>query len=216
MNILFRNEHFVLLDKQAETLSVPSRFGEKDERPVVGILLQEFLGQQVLPVHRLDFEVSGLLLFSLTSVAHRAANQWFEQKKIQKIYQAISEGIPTDVPPGQEVQWKCQLMRGKKRAYEHSAGKLSHTKAKLLGPYGKTPWFEWRLEPITGRSHQLRYELFRHGSPIVGDSLYGATSEWGQPGVALRAIQMILPEEAKTFSLPTEFVAPAFLPDRSI
>jgi tRNA pseudouridine32 synthase/23S rRNA pseudouridine746 synthase len=49
---------------------------------------------------------------------------------------------------------------------------------------------KWKLEPITGRSHQLRFEMAKHGFPIDGDALYGSKREYPRPGIALRASEI--------------------------
>jgi len=100
-NIIFKNQHFVIVDKPVATLSVPSRLGRQDPRPVAGIILQEFLGIQVYPLHRLDEDTSGLLMFGLSAAASRAGNQWFEGHQILKTYEALSRPIdPADATVG--------------------------------------------------------------------------------------------------------------------
>ena len=59
-SVLFENENFIAVDKKSGVLSVPSRMGKEDPRPVLGLELQETLKKQIFPVHRLDFEVSGM------------------------------------------------------------------------------------------------------------------------------------------------------------
>jgi tRNA pseudouridine32 synthase/23S rRNA pseudouridine746 synthase len=202
MKIIFQNENFIVIDKPAEVLSVPARFKE-DDRPVAGLLLQEELGQQVFPVHRLDFEVSGILVFALAAQAHTVANKWFENKQIQKIYQAYTEGEP---PSKNQFEWKSILLRGKKRAFESPHGKNSLTKAEFLKSDSKG--LAWNLEPVTGRSHQLRYECAKHGFPILGDKLYGSQKPWTDVGIALRASSIFFPGEAVKFGLPESIVLP--------
>lgn len=109
--IVFQNSFFVAVDKSAGTLSVPSRLGEKEERPCVGTMLQKELGRQIYPCHRLDFEVSGLLLFALEKDAHRIASRWFEQGEIQKKYEAWTTG---EEPTFSKEVWHSKLLRGKK------------------------------------------------------------------------------------------------------
>lgn len=192
LNIVFKNTEFVIIDKPGGMLSVPSRLGAKDPRPVAGICLQTELGQQVFPVHRLDEDVSGLLMFALTTAAHRIANKWFEQHQIVKTYEAlatVAENVDLTpwTPP---VLWECKLMRGKKRAYEAEFGKPAVTRAMLVSitPEHKTTW---HLQPLTGRSHQLRYEMMRHGFPIDGDSLYGSKVLFTEKNsIGLRAVQL--------------------------
>jgi tRNA pseudouridine32 synthase/23S rRNA pseudouridine746 synthase len=181
LKIVFENEHLILVNKPAGVLTVPSRIGADDERLCLGTFLQDQKKIQIYPVHRLDVEVCGLVLFAKTSTAHKIANLWFEHKLIHKTYAAYTEG-QTDCRIGETYEWKCKLLRGKKRAYESPVGKDSLTLATYLGK--KEKGLLWDLSPVTGRSHQLRYELYRHGNPILGDKLYNSTQPWSD-GIAL-------------------------------
>lgn len=191
-NIVFQNDHLVIVDKQALVLSVPSRIGENETRPVLGLRLESDLGITLYPIHRLDYEVSGLIMFAKTPQAQKITNSWFEKKEVNKTYSAISSPLVQNSENlfnvGENYLWKCRLMRGKKRAYEAPHGKESVTKAKLIEV--RNDFFHWELNPVTGRSHQLRYELFRHGYPIVGDDLYSSTKKFELPGIALRAFKI--------------------------
>ena len=189
---IFENEHFIIVDKNANVLSVPSRLGGDDPRPCLGKILEDKLNLTIYPVHRLDFEVQGLIMYAKTSEAQKAGNLWFEQKTISKIYSALTSSLksgPTDIAFNEWITWKCQLLRGKKRAYESPHGKSSITLAKLISAT-ENGIFHWELEPVTGRSHQLRYELFRHQHPIVGDKLYSSPVAFGEEGIALRAFKI--------------------------
>ncbi|MEZ0392091.1 MAG: RluA family pseudouridine synthase [Pseudobdellovibrionaceae bacterium] len=206
MKILFQNEHFVAVDKPSGLLTTPARFGEKDPRPVLGLELQTKLEKQIFPVHRLDFEVSGLVLFALSASAHSEANRLFETKKVQKIYQALSENQNSNPSleklENQDFEWKARILRGKKRAFESPHGKPSLTRARLLGREGE--FLKWELRPVTGRPHQLRFDLSRHGFPIVGDVLYGAQSQKETQKIELRSISLEFLDSdfCKRWSLP--------------
>lgn len=204
MKTYFENEHFIVVAKPAGVLTTPARFADKDPRPVLGLILQEKLKQQIFPVHRLDFEVSGLVLFAKNSQAHAAGNAWFEKKQIQKIYEAYSEG-QCDYQLGEKLEWTSKLLRGKKRAYESPVGKQSFTKAQFLGV--KAQLLHWYLEPVTGRSHQLRYELAKHNFSILGDKLYGSQKPYKENEIALRAIKILFSEEAQSkWGLPDQLL----------
>ena len=190
MKILFENTDVLIVDKPALWLSVPGR-DPKDERPILGRKLEEQLGVQIFPIHRLDAEVSGLILYGKTPQFHREANVLFENKLIKKTYQALTQKGAFPPPEGERL-WESKILRGKKRTYEATFGKLAITKANFVRDH-KGIW-EWRLNPVTGRPHQLRFELTKLGCPILGDVLYGATEPW-TPGIALRAVQMELPED---------------------
>ncbi len=211
LKIIFQNEFFVAVEKEAGWLTTPARFGEKDPRPVLGLELQRELKRQVFPVHRLDFEVSGLVLYALDAKAHSQANTQFESKKVQKTYKALTENKnPVAPKEGETFEWKARILRGKKRAFESPHGKPSLTQAQFVG-LGAWPVFGeglmWELKPVTGRSHQLRFDLSRHGFPIVGDVLYGAAAESAPENqIALRSekIQFQDAEFCKRWKLPVE------------
>lgn len=185
---IFKNDFFVIVDKAPNVLSVPSRTGENDPRICLGRLLEVNLDCQIYPVHRLDYEVQGLIMYALNPKAQSAANSWFLRKEIQKIYSAKTKSSGK-FKSGDNFEWKCKLLRGKKRAYESPVGKDSLTHARLIH-IDQSGYSHWELEPITGRSHQLRYELFRHEEPIVGDELYGSTEIFKPEGIALRAFKI--------------------------
>lgn len=209
--ILFQNSNFAVLNKPAGYLSVPARTSDKDPRPVLGLWLQQELKTQVYPVHRLDCEVRGLILFALNPKAQSAANSWFEHKLAQKTYWAQSLATPTpsaDVDWSKGTQWECLLLRGKKRAYESPFGKKSLTQVRLLKQ--TVQHLEWELRPVTGRSHQLRFEMYRHGWPLLGDSLYGSQQAYKPHAIALEAVRLELPAaEAQKWNLAAEFSIPS-------
>ncbi|MBF0313637.1 MAG: RNA pseudouridine synthase [Oligoflexia bacterium] len=217
--IVFENEHFIIIDKKGGELSVPAREGDKDTRACLKRTLAEYLrgseGVEVLPVHRLDFEVSGAILFAKTRSAQRAANEWFLQQSVQKIYQATTEvnklaPYYIETSAGKSYCWKNKMLRGKKRAYYADYGKLAITYATCLGmeEQGNHSYYRFQLQPKTGRAHQLRLELAMHGYPILGDVLYGSTRNFlvtNPEAIALRAVEINFSacKEATTlFALP--------------
>lgn len=217
ITVCFENSHFIICDKESGVLSTPSRFEENDGRRCLGTELQDSLKIQIYPVHRLDFEVSGLVMYAKTAEAHRKANAWFEHKQVQKTYRALTTGqdyshIPAnirnprtsiDLNSIQDFEWKSQILRGKRRAYESPQGKPSLTLAKYLG-VDINQYLIWDLQPITGRSHQLRFDLSRHGFPVVGDKLYGSQKEWKKDSIALRSYKIDFSNApgAKSLGLP--------------
>ncbi|AUN98257.1 RNA pseudouridine synthase [Bacteriovorax stolpii] len=207
-DIVLENEHFVIVDKKAMVLSVPGRMGEDDGRPVLGKILESDLKITIYPVHRLDFEVQGLIMYAKTPAAHKAGNAWFEKKEVHKTYAALTKPLPDareTFKVGESYNWKCKLLRGKKRAYEAPHGKESLTTAFLASVENGV--FHWEMNPITGRSHQLRYELFRHGHPIIGDVLYSSSEEFSEKGIALRAFKIDFSKAPRA----SEFLLPEIL-----
>lgn len=205
INVLFENNDFIACDKPAGVLSVPDR--HKSDRPCLGLELQKQKNIQIFPVHRLDLEVSGLILFAKNSRGHKASQDWFSKKLLQKKYKALTlnqdfshwpENVPAvreklELKVGAEYHWKMKILRGKRRSFEAPHGDLSETKAIFNGQCAE--FNEWDMFPITGRAHQLRLELSRHGFPIAGDQLYGSKvtlnpKQWPFGPLALRAVEI--------------------------
>ncbi|MBX3033232.1 MAG: RNA pseudouridine synthase [Bdellovibrionaceae bacterium] len=200
--LVFDDGNFVIADKPAGWLTVPSRFEAEDDRTVLGRELEKSLKTRLFPVHRLDFEVSGLVMFAKNPRAHREAGQWFEKRQVTKTYQALSGARdfshwPPDlrcadeaIKEGEDLEWHCRLLRGKRRSYEHAKGDPAVTRARLETVEQGT--WRWSLHPLTGRAHQLRFEMSRHGFPILGDALYGSKAVWEDKAIALRAVHLDL------------------------
>ncbi|MGE3757267.1 MAG: RluA family pseudouridine synthase [Pseudobdellovibrionaceae bacterium] len=212
-SVLFENENFIAVDKKSGVLSVPSRMGKQDPRPVLGLELQEDLKKQIYPVHRLDFEVSGIVIFALNSSAHKWANTAFESRQVHKTYHALSEKKSAQEFSAfkNSQNWQSLLVRGKKRAFEAPYGQEALTVAKILGENEKS-WL-WQLNPLTGRSHQLRVEMAKQGFPILGDTLYGSKIAYDLSSIALRAVVVDFKQltDFKKWSLPEHLETSSFL-----
>ena len=200
MKILFEDTNFIAVDKPSGVLTTPSRFQNEDTRSVLGLQLQALKGVQIYPVHRLDFEVSGIVLFAKNPSAHVKANFWFENRLVEKTYEAWTEGDADGLTPGQEFLWKNKLLRGKRRSYESPHGKISETVAQFLG-FGES-CLRWSLHPLTGRPHQLRVHLSQNGFPILGDELYASLIPWKPDAIALRAVELSFKTVEDRLGLP--------------
>jgi len=191
VELLVDSEHWILADKPADWLTTPARLPD-DPRPCLGRMLQEQEREPIFPVHRLDFEVSGLVLFARTREAHREGQRWFEERLVRKVYHALSLGVAAASAAAADmmIEWRSKIVRGKRRSFVADHGQLSITRARVLGYEAGVA--QWCLEPVTGRPHQLRVEMARHGHPILGDVLYGcgASDIWVRPGIALRAMEL--------------------------
>ena len=210
---VFQNNNFIVCNKPAQVLSVPAR-EKSDARACLGLELQKELKTQVFPVHRLDFEVSGLIIYALNSKAHKVSQDWFIKRQIRKLYRAETTlqnfdhwpaNVPTDrtevkTQSGSTYIWKTKILRGKKRSFESPNGEWAETEA--LVAEQKNDRVLWQLYPVTGKPHQLRLELSRRGFPIVGDSLYGSKLQHSKAGVALEAYELDLTKVPDRLGLP--------------
>lgn len=197
MKIVYENSDLIFVEKKSMVLTVPPRF--KDSRPVLGTLLQEKCKIKIFPVHRLDYEVSGIVGFAKNEKSHRVAQSWFEEKKILKFYEAQSEmqsfdhwplNVPNhrlvlEIKEGESFQWESKILRGKKRSFFSPLGDLARTVARVEKI--KNHRVFWILNPVTGKPHQLRLELSYRGFPICGDGLYGSKMKSSDLGIDLNS-----------------------------
>lgn len=211
-HIIYQDQNILLVEKLGGWLSVPGREGRNEQRDCLSFWLEERLNLRLYPCHRLDREVSGLIIYAKNEKAHRLINIGFEKHTIFKTYQALSQQKSN--LPFAPFEWKNLLVKGKKRAFEAPHGKTSITKVGRvsLGKWKNLDVSLWELHPITGRSHQLRVHMSNAGFPILGDKLYGDTSEFGPSEIALRAYRIDLPENIQSeLQLPSHFEIQPFL-----
>jgi tRNA pseudouridine32 synthase / 23S rRNA pseudouridine746 synthase len=219
----------VAADKPSGWLTVPSRLGQADPRPCLGRELERALSARLWPVHRLDLEVSGLVLFALTAEAHRTASAAFEGRRVHKVYQALTEGAELVAELPAVFDWQSRLVRGKRRSFQapHGAPARTHARALARVPAGEATTalgaieppgqelLHFQLEPETGRPHQLRVHLARAGFPVAGDTLYGARTVVAAPGtIALRSVGLtfLAAEDREALGLPGPLEVPGLLP----
>lgn len=167
LDIVYRDNDLVVLNKPSGLLTVPGRLDEhKDclERRV----------QTVLPtatiVHRLDMATSGIILMALNKAAHVHISRQFEKRHTKKSYIARVYGELANSHGSIEEPLICDWPNRPKQKVDHEHGKHALTHYQLLSTHNNTSLVE--LTPITGRSHQLRVHMLSIGHPILGDRLY--------------------------------------------
>ncbi|MFN3629949.1 MAG: RluA family pseudouridine synthase [Casimicrobiaceae bacterium] len=159
---------WIAIDKPAGLLSVPGRGPDKADC-AWRRLQQRF--PEVRPVHRLDLETSGLLLFARNAEALRALSRVFERREVRKRYVAIVHGAPRSDTGEIDLPIIVDWPRRPLQKLDLDRGKPSLTRWRVIERHEATA--RLALEPVTGRSHQLRVHLRALGHPIVGDLLYG-------------------------------------------
>ena len=148
--------------------------------------------------HRLDRDTSGCLVLGRHRKALAALGRLFKSGRIGKTYWAVVAG-----EPGQE-EGRIQLPLGRKDAtrgwwMKHDpAGRPALTTWKVMGQTqaaaSNSPRLAWlALEPVTGRTHQLRVHCAAMGWPIIGDSIYGAAPRTQTPDLHLHAREIVVP-----------------------
>ena len=192
--LVWVDEHLLVLDKPAGLLAVPGR-GE-DKQDCLSARAQA-LWPDALVVHRLDMATSGLFLMARGLHMQRVLSRAFAERHVRKRYEAVVAG--TLGPPGATGTIELPLMADwpnrprQKVDLEH--GRPSTTRWTVLQQDGETT--RLALEPVTGRSHQLRVHLQAIGHPILGDTLY-APPQWARraPRLLLHACALALAHPA--------------------
>ena len=195
-DLLYQDDALLVLNKPSGLLSVPGR-GEEKQDCLSARVQAQFSDAMV--VHRLDMATSGLLIMARGLRAQRSLNAAFENRQIEKRYVACVAGVlpidahwqTIDLPI--LVDWPNRPLRT-----IHPEGQPSVTRwrciAKEILAGNETSRLE--LEPLTGRSHQLRVHLQALGHPIAGDSLYAP------PEVQALATRLLLHASSLSLSHP--------------
>ncbi len=176
LNIVFENDDFFVIDKQAG-LTVHPGAGQKDSTLINGMLYLR-PKQRELPryglVHRLDKDTSGLMLLAKSIQSHTILTDLIQNKKIKRNYYALVHGDPIsgktiNLPIGRHP--KNRLLFCVKEG-----GRSAVTHFKIKDRYKNFSLLDIELE--TGRTHQIRVHLKHIGHPIVGDKSYNNIKIW--------------------------------------
>ena len=169
IKIVTLDDAFLVVNKPSGVLSVPGRGPDKADC-LSARVQKEF--PDVLVVHRLDMETSGLMVFARNPDAQRALNRAFEQRFVEKYYVAIVTGIVEDDQGTINLPLICDWPNRPRQMVDQTIGKPSTTHYTVLERDEKLRQTRVGLTPVTGRSHQLRVHMASLGHAITGDSLY--------------------------------------------
>jgi 23S rRNA pseudouridine1911/1915/1917 synthase len=188
LNVVFEDEHLVVVDKPAGLVVHPAA-GNRDGT-LVNALLHHCAGQLsgiggvARPgiVHRIDKDTSGLLVVAKSDAAHEGLARQFADHSIERAYLAVCNGHPN--PPEGTISARIGRSDANRKKMavlpkESSRGKRAVTRYKTLRKMPHCSLVECRLE--TGRTHQVRVHLASIGHPLVGDPVYGRASSALRP-----------------------------------
>ena len=178
LNILFEDEHIVVVDKAAGLLTVAT---ERERDATVQNYLNKYLyhsagsRERIHVVHRLDRDTSGVLVFAKSFAIREKLKNTFAAHDIERVYHAIVEGTMEK----SKGTFKSILVEDEdtyqvKSVEASEKGKLAVTHYKVLQAGKRYSYLEVTLE--TGRKNQIRVHLSEAGHPVVGDERYGATT----------------------------------------
>lgn len=196
--LLYRDAMMLVIDKPA---GLPVHSGPPAQRRSIPVLTDHLdalrfgLPRRPEAAHRLDKDTSGCLVLGRHPRAMAELNQMFRDGRIGKTYWAIVQGEPAqdegliDLPLGRRSPERGWWMK------VDPAGLPSQTRYRVLGRghdgTGPIAWLA--MEPLTGRTHQLRVHCQASGWPMLGDEIYGTAPREGGPGLQLHARAVTIP-----------------------
>ena len=168
--MVYADAYLLVLNKPAGLLSVPGKGADKQDCLSLRVQKSYF---DALIVHRLDMATSGLMLMARGTVMQAALSKMFEIRAIHKRYIAVADGHMAANPNWQLIDLPIALdWPNRPLRIIHADGKPSQTRWRAMRYNADANTTRVELEPMTGRSHQLRLHLQALGHPMLGDALY--------------------------------------------
>jgi len=199
ITVLYEDNHLIAVKKQSGDIIQSDSSGDRTLAEEVKAYIKRkynkpgevFLGI----IHRIDRPVNGVVVFARTSKALIRMNELFRLKKVQKTYWAVVEEKPP-LEDGHLVNWmKKNQEKNRSRSYDNEVkeSKKAELTYQLIGR--SKNYYYLKINPLTGRHHQIRVQLSHIGCRIKGDVKYGAkrTNKDGSIHLLARSISFIHP-----------------------
>lgn len=200
---VYVDERLIVVDKPAGLLAVPGR-GEDKQDCAIHRVQQQF--NDALIVHRLDMATSGLLLLARGADMQRSLSIAFAQRRVAKRYTAVLAGCLTEACGEVDLPLMPDWPNRPRQKVDLAHGKPSLTRWQVLSVDEQAQSTRVALEPVTGRSHQLRLHMQAIGHPILGDPLYASPAQCAlAPRLLLHASWLHLPELGLSFDSAAPF-----------
>lgn len=180
--IRHQDAHLLIVDKPAGLLAVPGRGPDKQDCLLAR--LQSHM-PEILLVHRLDQATSGLVVFARGTPVQSRLSALFRERATFKQYAAVVHGRLQPDCGTVDLPLMADWPQRPKQKVDTTLGKPSQTHWQVLSYDNVHNTTSVTLEPVTGRTHQLRVHMLAMGHPIVGDRLYGTDD--GAPRLYLHA-----------------------------
>lgn len=170
-HVLYQDEHILVVDKPHFLPVIPA--GRFLQETLLVRLKKQLQLEQLVPIHRLDRETAGVVLFSLNAATRGHYAGLFRRRKVEKVYEALAPFLPDLTLP---LTRRSRIVRGEPffRTREIEGEPNSETYIEVLENRGAvmSGMTRYQLKPLTGRKHQLRVHLSALGIPIMNDRLY--------------------------------------------
>lgn len=177
------DDALIAADKPADLLSVPGRGPQNAD--CLAARLQSMYADALI-VHRLDMATSGLIVFGRGAAVQRALSIAFAERRVAKTYVAVVDGLMPEDAGEIDLPLIADWPNRPRQMVDAGRGKPSRTRWRVLSRDVERARTRVELEPVTGRSHQLRVHLQAIGHPILGDTLYAP------PAVASSTTRLLL------------------------
>lgn len=192
--IVYADERIVVADKPAGLPVMPT--GRWVRQTLQWRVLAALGLEAAVPLHRLDRDTAGLVLLSVDRASRAAYQGLFRARRIRKQYEALASPLPGRTWP---LVYRSRLVRGDPffRMRETDGEPNAETRLDVLERHPQC--WRYRLEPVTGRKHQLRVHMAALGAPIRGDALYPEIGTVAGPLALLaRALEFVDPVDGRT------------------
>lgn len=170
LSLLYLDDSLLVVNKPAGLLAVPGRGADKQDC-LFARIQKEF--PDALIVHRLDMATSGMIVLARGAEMQRQLSRMFREREVQKSYVAVVSGRIKPIAGEINLPLISDWPNRPRQKVDHVLGKPSLTRYRLLSYDAATDTSRVELEPVTGRTHQLRVHLAAIGHAIIGDALYG-------------------------------------------
>ncbi|MFD0738404.1 pseudouridine synthase [Lysobacter koreensis] len=184
--IVHADAHLVVADKPHFLPVTPA--GRFVRETLLARLVQRLGNPELVPLHRIDRDTAGLVLFSADPATRATYQALFRERRIDKRYEALAPALPGLAFP---LRHRSRLERGEPffRMREVEGAPNSETRIEVLDRAG--PLWRYALEPVTGRKHQLRVHLAELGAPIANDPFYPGLTEERDEDDYTRPLQLL-------------------------
>ena len=173
--ILWQNDHLLVVDKPHFLPVIPS--GKYVQQTLLTRLKKTLLQDNISPVHRIDRDTAGLVLFSLNPASRKHYHALFRQRAVHKIYECIA-------PWNAQLDWPLErhtrIAPSSHFMQQTEVAGTPNALTRITPLEVAGSWARYQLQPITGQRHQLRVHMAALGLPICGDGIYPVLTPEGQ------------------------------------
>lgn len=201
LDLVYQDDFLLVVNKPAELLSVPGRGAGKADSLATRV---QKLYPDALCVHRLDMSTSGLLILARGKEMHNRLSQSFRERLVNKSYVAIVAGRIAPAEGAVDLALAADWPNRPRQKVDLANGKSSLTRFRVLAHDEASNTCRVELQPVTGRTHQLRVHMAAIGHPVLGDRLYGDDIAANRLMLHARMLSLLHPYSSKPLMLTSE------------